>query len=597
MKITDDILYVGVNDHKVDLFEGQYVVPNGMAYNSYVIKDEKIAVMDTVDANFTHEWLDNIATVLNGAKPDYLIVQHMEPDHSANIHNFMKVYPDTTIVANAKTFGMMENFFRDMPLEGRKLEVQNGGTLSLGKHTLTFVFAPMVHWPEVMVTYDSTDKVLFAADGFGKFGALDVDEPWDDEARRYFIGIVGKYGMQVQKLLKVAATLDIQTICSLHGPVLKENLGHYIEKYDIWSSYSVEEEGVMIAYTSVYGNTKKAVELLAEKLRDKGCPKVVVYDLARCDMSQAVDDAFRYGKLILATTTYNAEIYPFMRTFIEHLTERNYQNRTIGLIENGSWAPLAAKIMKGMFEKSKKITWLDTTVRILSSLSAENKDELEAMANELCEEYIARSGEVEKKVDPTALFRIGYGLYVVTSNDVKKDNGLIVNTVIQLTDQPNRVAVNINKENYSHHVIKQTGVMNVNCLSVEAPFQVFENFGFQSGRQADKFAGWETPRSENGLVILPKYINAFMSLKVEQYVDLGTHGMFICSVTESRVINKKDTMTYTYYQENVKPKPQTEGKKGFVCTVCGYIYEGDVLPDDFICPLCKHGVADFVPIE
>ena len=597
MKITDDILYVGVNDHKVDLFEGQYVVPNGMAYNSYVIKDEKIAVMDTVDANFTHEWLDNIATVLNGAKPDYLIVQHMEPDHSANIHNFMKVYPDTTIVANAKTFGMMENFFRDMPLEGRKLEVQNGGTLSLGKHTLTFVFAPMVHWPEVMVTYDSTDKVLFAADGFGKFGALDVDEPWDDEARRYFIGIVGKYGMQVQKLLKVAATLDIQTICSLHGPVLKENLGHYIEKYDIWSSYSVEEEGIMIAYTSVYGNTKKAVELLAEKLRDKGCPKVVVYDLARCDMSQAVADAFRYGKLILATTTYNAEIYPFMRTFIEHLTERNYQNRTIGLIENGSWAPLAAKIMKGMFEKSKKITWLDTTVRILSSLSAENKDELEAMANELCEEYIARYGEVEKKVDPTALFRIGYGLYVVTSNDGKKDNGLIVNTVIQLTDQPNRVAVNINKENYSHHVIKQTGVMNVNCLSVEAPFQVFENFGFQSGRQADKFAGWETPRSENGLVILPKYINAFMSLKVEQYVDLGTHGMFICSVTEARVINKKDTMTYTYYQENVKPKPQTEGKKGFVCTVCGYIYEGDVLPDDFICPLCKHGVADFVPIE
>ena len=596
MKITDDILYVGVNDHKVDLFEGQYVVPNGMAYNSYVIKDEKIAVMDTVDANFTHEWLDNIATVLNGAKPDYLIVQHMEPDHSANIHNFMKVYPDTTIVANAKTFGMMENFFRDMPLEGRKLEVQNGGTLSLGKHTLTFVFAPMVHWPEVMVTYDSTDKVLFAADGFGKFGALDVDEPWDDEARRYFIGIVGKYGMQVQKLLKVAATLDIQTICSLHGPVLKENLGHYIEKYDIWSSYSVEEEGVMIAYTSVYGNTKKAVELLAEKLRDKGCPKVVVYDLARCDMSQAVADAFRYGKLILATTTYNAEIYPFMRTFIEHLTERNYQNRTIGLIENGSWAPLAAKIMKGMFEKSKKITWLDTTVRILSSLSAENKDELEAMANELCEEYIARSGEVEKKVDPTALFRIGYGLYVVTSNDGKKDNGLIVNTVIQLTDQPNRVAVNINKENYSHHVIKQTGVMNVNCLSVEAPFQVFENFGFQSGRQADKFAGWETPRSENGLVILPKYINAFMSLKVEQYVDLGTHGMFICSVAEARVINKKDTMTYTYYQENVKPKPQTEGKKGFVCTVCGYIYEGDELPDDFICPLCKHGAADFEPI-
>ena len=603
MKIGNDIYYVGVNDHQIDLFEGQYVVPNGMSYNSYVIMDEKIAVMDTVDANFKDEWLENVARVLDGAKPDYLVVQHMEPDHAANIENFMKAYPDTIVVANTKTFTMMGNFFRNLNLDGKKLVVANGDSLTLGKHVLTFVFAPMVHWPEVMVTYDSTDKVLFSADGFGKFGALDVEEDWDCEARRYYIGIVGKYGAQVQKLLKAAATLDIQTICPLHGPILTENLGHYIEKYDIWSSYSVEEEGIMIAYTSVYGNTKKAVELLAEKLRDKGCPKVVVYDLARCDMSQAVADAFRYGKLILATTTYNAEIYPFMRTFIEHLTERNYQNRTIGLIENGSWAPLAAKIMKGMFEKSKKITWLDTTVRILSSLSAENKDELEAMANELCEEYIARSGEVEKKVDPTALFRIGYGLYVVTSNDGKKDNGLIVNTVIQLTDQPNRVAVNINKENYSHHVIKQTGVMNVNCLSVEAPFQVFENFGFQSGRQADKFAGWETPRSENGLVILPKYINAFMSLKVEQYVDLGTHGMFICSVTEARVINKKDTMTYTYYQENVKPKPQTEGKKGwvckvcFVCTVCGYIYEGDVLPDDFICPLCKHGVADFVPIE
>ena len=596
MEITKDIVYLGVNDHAVDLFESQYSVPNGMAYNSYLIMDDQTVVMDTVDAHFTDEWITKIAAALGDRAPDYLVVQHMEPDHAGSIDAFAQAYPTTKIVSSAKAFVMMQQFF-GTDYADRRIVVKEGDTLPLGHHTLHFVTAPMVHWPEVIMTYDDADKVLFSADAFGKFGALDVEEEWLPEARRYFIGIVGKYGMQVQKLLKVAATLDIQTICSLHGPVLKENLGHYIEKYDIWSSYSVEEEGVMIAYTSVYGNTKKAVELLAEKLRDKGCPKVVVYDLARCDMSQAVADAFRYGKLILATTTYNAEIYPFMRTFIEHLTERNYQNRTIGLIENGSWAPLAAKIMKGMFEKSKKITWLDTTVRILSSLSAENKDELEAMANELCEEYIARSGEVEKKVDPTALFRIGYGLYVVTSNDGKKDNGLIVNTVIQLTDQPNRVAVNINKENYSHHVIKQTGVMNVNCLSVEAPFQVFENFGFQSGRQADKFAGWETPRSENGLVILPKYINAFMSLKVEQYVDLGTHGMFICSVAEARVINKKDTMTYTYYQENVKPKPQTEGKKGFVCTVCGYIYEGDVLPDDFICPLCKHGVADFVPIE
>ena len=595
MKITDTIKYVGVNDHQVDLFEGQYKVPNGMAYNSYVILDEKIAVMDTVDANFTHEWLDNLEQALNGRKPDYLIVQHMEPDHAANVANFLKVYPDTTVVANAKTFNMIRNFF-DLDLEGQKLEVKNGGTLSLGSHNLTFVFAPMVHWPEVMVTYDSTDKVLFSADGFGKFGALDVEEDWDDEARRYFIGIVGKYGPQVQKLLKVAAGLDIQIICPLHGPVLTENLGHYIGLYDTWSSYTPETEGIVIAYTSVYGHTKAAVELLADKLRSKGCPKVVVYDLARDDMSQALSDAFRYSKLVLATTTYNASIYPFMHDYITRLTEHNFQNRTVGIIENGSWAPLAAKVMKEMLSGCKKINWLDTTVKVLSAVNQENKDQLEAMASELCKEYIAQNDELANKNDMTALFRIGYGLYVVTSNDGKKDNGLIVNTVTQLTDTPNRIAVNINKANYSHHVIKQTGVLNVNCLSVDAPFSVFQQFGFQTGRSVDKFAGQKVYRSDNGLVFLDKYINAFMSLKVEQYVDLGTHGMFICSVTEARVMNDLDTMTYTYYQKNVKPKPETDGKKGFVCKVCGYIYEGDELPDDFICPLCKHGAADFEPI-
>ena len=595
MKITDTIRYAGVNDHQIDLFEGQYKVPNGMAYNSYVILDEKIAVMDTVDANFTHEWLDNVDRILEGRKPDYLIVQHMEPDHAANVANFLKVYPDTTVVANAKTFSMIHNFF-ELDLEGQKLEVTNGSTLSLGNHNLTFVFAPMVHWPEVMVTYDSTDKVLFSADGFGKFGALDIEEDWDDEARRYFIGIVGKYGAQVQKLLKVAAGLDIQIICPLHGPVLTENLGHYIGLYDTWSSYTPETEGIVIAYTSVYGHTKKAVEILADKLRSKGCPKVVVYDLARDDMSQALSDAFRYSKLVLATTTYNASIYPFMHDYITRLVEHNFQNRTVGIIENGSWAPLAAKIMKEMLSGCKKLNWLDTTVKVLSAVNQENKDQLEAMASELCKEYIAQSDELANKNDMTALFRIGYGLYVVTSNDGKKDNGLIVNTVTQLTDTPNRIAVNINKANYSHHVIKQTGVLNVNCLSVDAPFSVFQQFGFQTGRSVDKFAGQKVYRSDNGLVFLDKYINAFMSLKVEQYVDLGTHGMFICSVTEARVMNDLDTMTYTYYQKNVKPKPETEGKKGFVCKVCGYIYEGDELPEDFICPLCKHGAADFEPI-
>ena len=595
MKITDTIKYVGVNDHKVDLFEGQFPVANGMAYNSYVILDEKIAVMDTVDANFTHEWLDNLEQVLDGRKPDYLIVQHMEPDHAANVANFLKVYPDTTVVANVKTFQMIYNFF-GLTLEGQKLEVTNGGTLSLGNHQLTFVFAPMVHWPEVMVTYDSTDKVLFSADGFGKFGALDVEEDWDDEARRYFIGIVGKYGTQVQSLLKVAATLDIRIICPLHGPVLSEDLGHYIGLYDTWSSYTPEEEGIVIAYTSVYGHTKKAVDLLADKLRSKGCPKVVVYDLARDDMSLALSDAFRYSKLILATTTYNASIYPFMHDYISRLVEHNFQNRTVGLIENGSWAPLAAKVMREMMAKCKKINWLDTTVKILSAMNQDNQDQLEAMADELCKEYIAQNDTLANKNDLTALFRIGYGLYVVTSNDGKKDNGLIVNTVIQLTDTPNRVAVNINKANYSHHVIKQTGMLNVNCLSTEAPFSVFQQFGFQTGRSVDKFAGQTVHRSDNGLVFLDKYINAFMSLKVEDYVDLGTHGMFICSVTEARVMSNQETMTYTYYQNNVKPKPETEGKKGFVCKVCGYIYEGDELPADYICPLCKHGAADFEPI-
>ena len=384
MRITDDILYVGVNDHNIDLFEGQYIVPNGMAYNSYVINDEKIAVMDTVDAAFGDEWLKNIADVLNGATPDYLIIQHMEPDHSANIQKFLEVYPNIKVVGNAKTFTMIGNFFRDLKLaDENKLEVKNKDTLTLGKHELTFVFAPMVHWPEVMVTYDSKDKVLFSADGFGKFGALDVEEDWDCEARRYYIGIVGKYGAQVQNLLKVAATLDIQTICPLHGPVLTENLEHYIGQYNTWSSYGTESEGVMIAYTSVYGNTKKAVELLAEKLKEKGCPKVVVTDLAREDMAEAVEDAFRYGKIVLASTTYNGDVFPFMKTFIEHLTERNYQNKTIGLIENGSWASMAGKVMKGMFEKSKNITWLETSVKIMSSMDEQNKADIEKMAEEL----------------------------------------------------------------------------------------------------------------------------------------------------------------------------------------------------------------------
>lgn len=386
MHITNDIKYIGVNDHDIDLFEGQYVVENGMAYNSYAILDEKIAIMDTVDARFTQEWLNNIKNTLDNKNPDYLVVQHMEPDHSSNILNFMKVYPNAKIVSSSKTFVMMKNFYGE-DFKDNQIVVGEGDTLSLGHHILKFITAPMVHWPEVIVTYDSYDKVLFSADAFGKFGALDVEEDWACEARRYYVGIVGKYGVQVQALLKKMSTLDIQTICPLHGPVLKENLSYYIGLYDTWSRYATETEGIVIAYTSVYGNTKKAVMLLAEKLKEKGCPKVAVNDLARCDMAEAVEDAFRYGKIVLATTTYNTEIFPFMREFINHLTERNFSNRTVAFIENGSWAPMATKVMKNMLEKSKNLSYTTNTVRIISSLNDESMEALENLANELCEEY------------------------------------------------------------------------------------------------------------------------------------------------------------------------------------------------------------------
>ena len=596
MIITNDIKYIGVNDRKIDLFEGQYRVPNGISYNSYAIIDEKIAIMDTVDAAYSHEWLDNIENALGERKPDYLVVQHMEPDHSANIVRFVNAYPDAKIVSSSKAFAMMKNFF-GTGFEEKQMVVGEGSVLSLGEHTLNFVTAPMVHWPEVIVTYDSKDKVLFSADGFGKFGALDTNEPWEDEARRYYIGIVGKYGAQVQSLLKKAQSLDISMICPLHGPVLRENLLHYIDLYKTWSSYEAEVDGIVLAYTSIYGNTKKAVLSLAEKLKANGCSEVVVHDLARTDMSVAVADAFKYSKLVLATTTYNADIFPYMREFIDHLTERNFSKRTVAFVENGSWAPLAGKVMRSMLEKCKDITYAENSVKIISALDEESSAQLVALSEELCREYIAKSDKSANKNDFTALFNIGYGLYVVTSNDGKKDNGLIVNTVTQVTNTPNRIAVTISKENYSHHIIKQTGKMNINCLTVEAPFKVFEAFGFRSGRNVDKFADCEPLRSDNGLVVLPRYINSFMSLEVESYVDLDTHGMFICSVSEARVLSDKETMTYSYYHSNVKPKPKTDGKKGYVCKICGYVYEGDKLPDDFICPLCKHGAADFEEIK
>ncbi|MBP0990875.1 MAG: flavin reductase, partial [Oscillospiraceae bacterium] len=485
--------------------------------------------------------------------------------------------------------------------DDNRIIVNDGDSLSLGKHTLHFITSPMVHWPEVIMTYDDADKVLFSADGFGKFGANDVEDPegWDCEARRYYFGIVGKYGAQVQAVLKKASSFDITVICPLHGPVLSENLGHYINLYQIWSSYEVESDGIFIAYTSVYGNTKKAVDMLADLLKKKGCPKVVVTDLAREDMFEAVENAFRYGRLVLATTTYNADIFPFMKTFISHLVERNYQKRTVAFIENGSWAPTAVKVMKEMFGKCKNIKFAEQSVSITSALNQDSKTQLETLASALCSDYEQRNADTAVKNDMTALFKIGYGLYVVTTNDGTKDNGCIVNTVTQLTDSPLRVAVNINKLNYSYHIVHKTGILNVNCLSQEAPFNVFETFGFQSGRKVDKFADYKDTvlRTDNGLIFLPRYINAIMSLKVIDEIDLGSHGMFICEVTEARVMSNAETMTYTYYQNNVKPKPEVKDKKGYVCKICGYVYEGDKLPDDFVCPLCKHGAADFEPIK
>lgn len=595
MIISNSIKYVGVNDHKIDFFEGQYNVPNGISYNSYVIIDEKIAVIDTVDVNFTHEWLDNLANALGNRKPDYLVVLHMEPDHSANIINFLKMYPDVKIVASKKAFMMMNNFF-DRDFKDEELIVGEGDKLTLGTHTLTFVTAPMVHWPEVIVAYEEAEKVLFSADAFGKFGALDITDNWVDEARRYYIGIVGKYGAQVQALLKKASQLDIKKICPLHGPVLYENLEYYINLYDKWSKYEAEVEGVLVLYTSIYGNTKKAVMALKENLKSMNAPEVVVKDLARSDIHEVVSLAFKYPKIVLATTTYNSSIFPHMRELINHLTERNFQNKTIGLIENGSWAPLAIKVMKEMLSSSKNITFLETSVTINSGLNSNNLEQLSNMAKELCSEYMIES-DLKAPNNYKALFNIGYGLYVVTCNDGKKDNGLIVNTVTQITSNPNRVAVTINKENYSHYIIKQTGKMNVNCLTIDAPFKIFETFGFQSGRNVDKFIEYVPHHSKNGLAILPKFINSFMSLEVEKYIDMDTHGMFICTVTEAKVVSNRPTMTYDYYHENVKPKPSVEGVKGYVCKICGWVYEGEPLPSDIVCPLCKHGAADFEKIE
>ena len=596
MYITNDIKYVGVNDHNIDLFEGQYKVPNGMAYNSYVIMDEKVAIMDTVDVNFGTEWLINIEKVLNGRQPDYLIVQHMEPDHSANIANFMDVYKDAKIVSSQKAFGMMKKFF-GTNFANRQLVIENGSTLRLGAHTLAFVEAPMVHWPEVVVTYDILDKVLFSADGVGKFGANDVKEEWADEARRYYIGIVGMYGNYVQDLLKVAGSLDIQVICPLHGPVLRENLGYYLALYDKWSSYTPEEEGIVVAYTSVYGHTREAALALAQKLRDKKAPKVVVYDLARDDMSAAVSDAFRYSKLVLATTTYNGSMYPFMHDYIHRLVEHKYQKRTVALIENGSWAPQAYKLMKQMLSECENISFTENNVHIHSALDEKNYEELEMVSYELCKEYLdaANSKDGAGKTDP--LYTSGYGIYAVTARDGEKDAGCTCNSVMYNED--GLMEVTINKISYTHDVILATRKLNLGRLTVNAPYDLLKTFGQKTGRKVDKFAQWPVKRADNGIVYLGSYLNALVMLEVTATEDLGSYTRFICKVVDSCTISMDETLTYPYYQEHIKPAP-AEGEAGkpagYVCEICGYIYEDDELPPGFTCPICKAPASKFKPL-
>ena len=605
MKITNDIRYVGVNDHQVDLFEGQYVVPNGMSYNSYVILDEKVAVMDTVDAHFTHEWLDNITSVLGDRHPDYLIIQHMEPDHAANIANFMDVYRDTTIVSSKKAFAMMAQFFgTDYP--DRQIIVKEGDSLTLGKHTLAFVEAPMVHWPETMMTFDETDGILFSGDGFGCFGTLDggfvdtrmnIDHYWG-EMVRYYSNIVGKYGTQVQALLKKAAGLEIEMICPLHGPVWRKDIAWFLDKYIHWATYTPEDDAVVIAYASVYGGTENAANVLAAKLSDLGVRNVQMYDVSVTHPSYILSECFRASHLVFISTTYNAGMFVTMENLVHDIVHHNLQNRTIALMENGSWAPTAAGLMRAEFQKLKNCTILDETVTIKSTLKESQLADVETMAQAIFDSMpkpVPAEHKADAPVEKNAFFSFSYGLFVLTARDGEKDNGCIINTAAQLTDTPKRISIAVNKANFTHDMIRKTGVFNLSMLSTDAPFGLFQHYGFQSGRDVDKFADVKgMARATNGVYYLPYSTNAFVSGKVTQEIDLGTHTLFIADVTEARVLSDAPSMTYSFYFANVKPKPSALKKQtGWVCKICGYVYEGETLPADFICPLCKHGAEDF----
>jgi len=608
-KITEDLVWVGANDRRLAMFEGVYSVPQGVSYNSYLLKDETNVLFDTVDKAVAGTFFENLEHELQGKKLDYVVIQHLEPDHSYSFRELLLRYPDVTVVCNKKSQDMIKQFF-NIDIEDRTYVVSEGSILNTGKHELTFVMAPMVHWPEVMVTYDKADKILFSADAFGTFGALngaifadevDFFSDYMKEARRYYTNIVGKYGAQVQSLLKKASTLEINMICPLHGFVWRSRIGDYIDKYNKWSSYTPEVTGVMIAYASVYGNTENAAEILSSRLREKGI-KTVMFDVSVTPASEIVSASFEYSHLVFASTTYNAGIFVSMEEVLHDIIAHNIQNRTVAFIENGSWAATSGKLMKELFKDSKNITFISETVSIKSALKPEQLRDMEILADKIAQTIIVPKDEVKAEtslIEPSAMFKLSYGLYVLTAKDGDKDNGCIINTTTQVTDNPKTIVVAVNKNNYTCDMILKTGKFNVSVLSESVPFEVFKHFGFQSGRDVNKFENFaDAKRSENGIYYIDKNVNAFMSAEVIENKDCGTHILFYAQVTEAKVLSDEKSVTYQFYFDHIKPKPMvTEKRKGYVCKICGYIYEGEPLPDDFICPLCKHGAEDFEPLS
>ena len=607
-KVTKDLTWVGADDRRLAMFEGVYGVRDGVSYNSYLLLDDKTVLFDTVDRAVCDNFFENVAAVLDGRPLDYLVVQHMEPDHAACIQDLVLRYPDVRIVCSGMTRTMLKQFFT-FDVDDRTIVMKEGDTLETGHHTYTFVMAPMVHWPEVMMTYDTTDKILFSADAFGTFGALnghlfndEVDFMRDflDEARRYYTNIVGKYGDQVQTVLKKAAGLDIALVCPLHGFVWRSHFGDFLEKYLRWSSYTPEEEGVIIAYASVYGNTENAANLLACRLSEKGV-KVKVFDTSVIPASYIISDAFKYSHLVFASTTYNAGIFISMEELLHDIANHQLRNRKVAFLENGSWAPTSGQLMADLILPLKGMERIAPTITVKSSVKENQAAQIEALADAIARDILPEkepAAETAGVVENNAFFKLSYGLFVLTARDGSRDCGCIINTAAQLTDTPKRMTITVNKANYTHDLIHKTGVFNVSVLTEDAPFSLFQRFGFQSGRDTDKFEGWgEESRSQNGLRYLGAYANAFFSCRVIEERDCGTHTLFIADVVEARELNSAPSVTYAYYFAHIKPKPvATTEKKGFVCKICGYIYEGDVLPEDFVCPLCKHGAADFEPL-